>query len=612
MTPSAARRPLPERLARFAPGLPDLLGYRLGNLPADLRAGVSVAAVALPVGVAYAQLAGFDPVVGLYSSILPLVAYALFGTSRQLIVGPDAATCALIAAAVTPLAAGDQGHYLALSALLALSAGLICIAASFLRLGALADFLSRPILVGFLNGISISIALGQVGKLLGFETTERGIVPRLVEVAGKIGQIHWPTFAVGALAMVLLFLTPRITRRLPAALVAMVVAGAAVALLGLDGAGVATIGPVPAGLPTLGLPGLPAGRLAEVLPGLMAAAAGIALVSFSSAMLTARSFAAKNRYDIDVDREFSALGAANIASALSQGFAISGADSRTAMNDAAGGMTRVVGLITAASVCVVLLFLTAPLQFVPIAALGAVLIKASASLMDLRSLRRFWVLDRAEFLLSVAATLGVVWVGAIQAILIAVLLALGRFVRLAARPHVEVLGQAPGEPGLHSVDRHPGAETIPGLVLFRFNGPLVFFNAPHFKRQALSAAAAAGPGLEWFVLDLIPLTQVDVTGMDALRELDAELERRGVALVAAGRRREYAEWLEARGLLQPRVLERHFPTLRAAVKAYRARGGAGGETGRPDSAPPASGAAASDVNPDSTPADPDGLPGREA
>jgi high affinity sulfate transporter 1 len=584
VTDTASPRPLQVRLARFAPGLPDLLGYRLDNLPADLRAGISVAAVALPVGVAYAQLAGFDPVVGLYSSILPLVAYALFGTSRQLIVGPDAATCALIAAAVAPLAAGAPGHYLALSALLALSAGLICIAASFLRLGALADFLSRPILVGFLNGISISIALGQVGKLLGFETTEPGIVPRLIEVVGKIGQTHWPTLAVGALAMALLLLTPRITRRLPAALVAMAVAGAAVALLGLDEAGVVTIGAVPAGLPNLGLPGLPAGRLAEVLPELLAAAGGIALVSFSSAMLTARSFAAKNHYDIDVDREFSALGAANIAAAVSQGFAVSGADSRTAMNDASGGQTRVAGLVTAAAVSLVLLFLTAPLRFVPIAALGAVLIRASASLMDLSSLRRFWVLDKPEFLLSVTATMGVVWVGAIQAILIAVLLALGRFVRLAARPNVEVLGQVPGEAGLHSIDRHPGAETVPGLVLVRFNGPLVFFNAPHFKRQALAAAEGAGPGLEWFVLDMIPLTQVDVTGMDALRELDAELERRGVLLVAAGRRLEVAQWLEARGLLQPRTLERHFPTLRAAVKAYRAKQDLRQETGAP--APP--------------------------
>lgn len=218
MTETTQEPPLLSRLGRFAPGLADLRRYRVADVPADLTAGLSVAAVALPVGVAYAQLAGFDPVIGLYSSILPLVAYALFGTSRQLIVGPDAATCALIAAAVAPLAAGDGGLYVVFSTLLALFAGLFCIAASFLKLGALADFLSKPILVGFLNGVSISIALGQAGKLFAFETTARGIAPRLFEIVGKFGQTHWPTLAIAILAFAVLLLAPRLTRRLPAAL----------------------------------------------------------------------------------------------------------------------------------------------------------------------------------------------------------------------------------------------------------------------------------------------------------------------------------------------------------------------------------------------------------
>ena len=571
MTETTQEPPLLSRLGRFAPGLADLRRYRAADVPADLTAGLSVAAVALPVGVAYAQLAGFDPVIGLYSSILPLVAYALFGTSRQLIVGPDAATCALIAAAVAPLAAGDGGLYVVFSTLLALFAGLFCIAASFLKLGALADFLSKPILVGFLNGVSISIALGQAGKLFAFETSARGIAPRLFEIVGKLGQTHWPTFAIAILAFAVLLLAPRLTRRLPAALIAMVVAGAAVALLGLDAAGVATIGAVPAGLPSLGLPSVPVERIAAVLPELLGAAAGIALVSFSSAMLTARSFAAKNRYDIDVDREFAALGAANIASALSQGFAISGADSRTAMSDAAGGRTRVAGLFAAGSVALVLLFLTGPLEYVPVAALGAVLIMASVSLMDLASLRRFWVIDKREFMLSIIATLGVVWVGAINAILFAVLLALLRFVHLAARPRIEVLGRVKGHAGLHSIDRHAEARTTPGIVLFRFNGPLVFFNSAYFKREALAAARAAGPGLNWFVLDLIPVTQFDVTGMDALDALEAELAASGVTLVAAGRMTESTDWLRARGLHRDSHGERHFPTMRQALRAYHSR-----------------------------------------
>jgi hypothetical protein len=335
-----------QRLGRIAPGLPALLSYKRADFPHDLVAGLSVAAVALPVGVAYAQLAGFNPAVGLYASILPLVAYALFGTSRQLIVGPDAATCAIVAAAVAPLAAGNPDLYLSLSLTLALLAGLFCITASFLKLGALADFLSKPILVGFLNGIAISIVLGQLGKIFGFPIESEGILPRLLEFASKLGLTHWPTLVVGLVTFLVLLISPRLLPRLPAALVAMAVAVVVVKLFGLDALGVKTVGDVPRGLPALRFPNVPSG----LLPQLLAEAAGLALVSFSSMMLTGRSFASKNRYEIDTDREFAVLGAANIAAALSQGFAVSGADSRTAMNDAAGGRTQVAGLVAAASI----------------------------------------------------------------------------------------------------------------------------------------------------------------------------------------------------------------------------------------------------------------------
>ena len=320
-------------LTRYAPGLAALLHYKLADAPADLRAGLAVTAVALPVGIAYAELAGFRPEVGLYSSILPLVAYAIFGTSRQLIVGPDAATCALVAASVAPLAAGDQATYASLSVILALLTGVLCIAASFLRLGALADFLSRPILVGFLNGVALSIILGQADKIFGFPVIEGGILPRLTEIVGKLDAIQWPTLSVAVGTFLVLLIVPRLVPQLPAALVGMVLAGAAVVLLNLSALGVKTIGYVPAGLPELELPRVDP----KLLPTLLAEAAGLALVSFSSLMLTARSFAAKNGYDIDADQDFAALGAANIASAVSQGFAVSGADSRTAMSDEAGG-----------------------------------------------------------------------------------------------------------------------------------------------------------------------------------------------------------------------------------------------------------------------------------
>ncbi|HOW63011.1 MAG TPA: sulfate permease [Candidatus Contendobacter sp.] len=565
-----------DRLARLAPGVPALLHYRFAtDFRYDLVAGISVAAVALTVAVAYAQLAGFDPVVGLYSSILPLVAYALFGTSRQLMVNPDAATCAMIAAVVAPLAVGDAELYASLAILLTFFTGLFCIAASFLRLGALADFLSKPILVGFLNGVAISILLGQIGKLFGFAIESGRIVPRLLEFIAKLPQTHGPTLAVGVGSFAALFLARRFLPRWPAALITLVVAGIAVAVLKLDEQGVAILGPVPAGLPPLRWPSVPL----DYLPALVASAAGLALVLFTSGVLTARSFAAKNHYEIDVDREFAAFGAANIASALSQGFVVTGAASRTAMADSAGGRTQVTGLVTAATIATVLLFLTEPLQYVPIAALGVVLVFSAFSLFDIRTLRDIWKIDRREVGLAVLTMLGVVAVGAINAILIAVGLALVRFVKLTARPHDEVLGKVDGLPGFHSIERHPGAKTFPGLALYRFDGPITFFNAAYFKQRALTVADAAGPELQWFVIDAIPISHIDVTGLYAVRDLRETLEARGVTLILAGRKTEFINWLQEIGLYQPEHEERLFPTLRQALKAYRR------ET-RPVDAPP--------------------------
>ena len=565
---------LSERIVRIAPGLAILARYRVQDLPQDLMAGLSVAAVALPVGVAYAALAGFNPAVGLYSSILPLAAYALFGSSRQLIVGPDAATCALVAAAIAPLAAGDSGQYLALSMTLALLAGLLSIGASFFKLGALADFLSRPILIGFMNGIALSIAFGQIGKILGVTIEAGGIVPRFLEIAEKVGQTQPLTLAVGLGSFAVLLISPKLLPRLPAALVAMVLAGLAVALFGLDARGVYTVGEVPAGLPTLTIPTIPLDELKT----LVASAASIALIAFTSAMLTARSFAAKNGYDVDADRDLAALGVANIAAAVSQGFAISGADSRTAMNDAAGGRTQVAGLVAGAAIALVLIFLTHPLKYVPHAALGAVLVMAAYSLVNIKEVLMLWREDRGEFAISIIATLGVVVVGSIDAILFVVVLALLRFVRIVARPVCEVLGEVPGMHDYHSLARHRDAKPIPGLCLFRFNAPVVFFNAPYFKRSALEAAAAAGPALRWFVLDAVPITSHDVTGRYTLRELERELLARGIQLVLAGRRTEVTDWRVAKGFDKSRsTTVLYYPALSAAVQAFRAEFYASGQ-----------------------------------
>ena len=556
-----------ERIASIAPGLATLVHYRTRDLSHDLVAGLCVAAVALPVSVAYAQLAGFNPAVGLYSSILPLVAYALFGTSRQLIVGPDAATCALIVAAISPLAALGSAAYLSMSITLtlALGAGLLCIGASFLRLGVCADFLSRPILVGFMNGGALSIVLGQMGAILGFKVESNGVITRLVEVAERLRETHFPTLAVGLASFVVLLVSQKLLPRVPAALMTLALAALATKGFGLDAQGVRIIGPVPAGLPALSLPH----TTLDSLSTLFVDAAGIALIAFCSGILTARSFAAKNGYDIDDDRELAAIGVANIASALSQGFAVSGASSRTAMNDSAGGRTQVAGLFAAATIAAVLVFLTGPLQYVPIPALGAVLVIAAASLVDVATLTALWRESKGELAISIVATLGVVTLGSMQGILLAVVLALLRFIRIVARPSCEVLGKVEGMPGFHSVDRHPTARFIPGLCLFRFNSPIVFFNARYFKRSALQLVDTVGPTPRWFVLDAITVTSVDVTGRHTLIELQRELAARGVTMVVAGRHTQTLEWLRNRGREDAGPPWPHFPTLREAIRAFR-------------------------------------------
>tara|TARA_B100001287_G_scaffold65712_1_gene53606 strand:+ start:1195 stop:2850 length:1656 start_codon:yes stop_codon:yes gene_type:complete len=550
------------------PGLAALRSYRFGSdFNSDLFAGLSVAAVALPVSIAYAELAGLSPAVGLYASIGPLLAYALFGTSPQLMVNPDAASCAILAAAVTPLAGGDPSLYLSLATALTLFTGILCMLASVFRLGVLANFLSRPILVGFLNGIALSIFLGQIGKVLGFQVTASKIVPKLLEIISKLPSTQMPTLLVTLFSIAVLLLVRKFITKVPAALAVLVLSAVVVKLFDLQSLGVAVLAPVPAGLPALALPIVPL----DTVPQLLGSGAGLALVLFTSGTITSRSFASRGGYEVDVDRELVAYGAANIASSLAQGFVVTGADSRTAMAVTAGAKTQVTGLVAAAVIALVLLFFTGPLQFVPLAALGVVLISAALSLLDFSSLRLLWRMDRRECGLSLVTTAGVVALGSINGILIAVALAIVRFVKHTARPSVELLGKEKGLPGLHSIDRHTSAKAIPGLVLFRFNAPLVFFNAEHFKQCALKAARASGEDLRWFVIDTIPISDIDINGVTVLKDLKQKLAGQNVKLVLAGRQSEIETGLRQIGEQVENVSELTFPTLRQAVNAFSTR-----------------------------------------
>lgn len=555
-----------QELNRIAPGLTMFRGYRLGWLRDDVAAGLSVAAVALPIAIAYAQLAGFPPVVGLYASILPLLVYAVLGTSRQLIVNPDAATCAMVAAIVAPLAAGDVVLYQSLAVSLAVLTGVMCIAAGIFRLGFLADFLGKPVLVGFMNGIAISIVLGQIGKVFGFPIESGRILPRLFEFIVKLPDTHGPTLAIGVTTFVVMLGVRWSFPRLPAPLVALAIAVALVEGLSLDRAGVAVLGTVPAGLPEIGWTPVPSDLLGSLLTG----AAGLALVSFTSGMVTARSFAARNGYEIDVDREFVALGACNVAAGLSQGFAVTGADSRTAMSDVMGGKTQVTGLVAAAAMALVLLFLTEPLRYLPASALGAVLISAGLGLFDWRALVRFYRIQEGEFLVCIAAMLGVVTLGALQGIALSIALAMLVLLVRSSRPGDAVLGRVEGLQGFHDLARHEGAAAVPGLVLYRFTASVIFYNAPYFRRRAL-LAAGADPRVRWLVLDGAPIVHLDSTGADTMATLADDLSRRGIKLAVAGALPQVQRMLERSGALVRVGPEAVFPSLRAAVAAYQSQ-----------------------------------------
>ena len=553
-------------LGRFAPGLRQLLDYRREWLPIDLVAGVSVAAVAVPTAIAYAQLIGFEPTVGLYAAILPLVAYALFGTSRQLMVNPDAATCAIFAATVLPLAGGDSDALRSLSMTLAVLTGLVCIAAGFFRLGFLADFLAKPILVGYLNGVAISIFVGQVGKVVGFPMHSRGIIQTLIELAGKLSQTHLPTLAVGLTTIALIMGSKRLAPRAPAPLLATVAAIVLVYGLGLEDRGVAVVGKLAAGHPGLSWPQVDA----ETLKLLLGGALGVALVSFSSSMVTARSFASRNHYEIDVDQEFIALGSCQIASGLSQGFAVAGADSRTAVNDAMGGKSQMVGLIAAVTMAAVLFFLTEPLRYLPVAALGAVLIVAAIGLFDMAALRKMWRVNRVECVLSLFTTVGIIWLDLLQGILLAVGSALLLLIRRASRPPDTLLGRVPGVRGWHDMAHTLEATTAPGLIVYRFGSGIIFFNAGHFKKRVMELITGH-PDIEWFILDGSTINWIDVTGAEMLESLVGELASSGVHFGLANVHREVLNTLERAGVVERIGTDFVFATLNTAGDAFLAR-----------------------------------------
>jgi high affinity sulfate transporter 1 len=554
------------KLARWLPGLALLLAYDRRWFGRDLAAGMSVAAVALPVGIAYASLAGVPAQAGIYAATFPLFAYALFGSSRQLMIGPDAATCIMVAASLAPLAAGDPERYVALVPVLTLITGCFYLGAGFAKLGFIASFLSQPILTGYLNGIALIIIVGQLPKLLGYPSTAGAFLPQLAELASQIGRSHWPTVGLGLALLVVLVGLRRGFPSLPAALVVVALGIVAVYALGLDRHGVHLTGLVPAGLPAFGF----AVFDPETYRSLVRDAAGIMLISFTSGVLTAKSFAQRNRYDIDANQELKAFGAGNIAAALAQGFPVTGADSRTAVNNATRGQTQLVGIIAAVAMLLVLFFLTEPLALVPTTALAAVILVSAAGLFDFLGLRMLWTMTWREGLISIITTLGVLVLGVLQGVVLAVSLSLLWMLAMALRPGDAVLGRVEGLKGFHSKTDYPEARTVPGLILYRFNANIVFYNVDYFRERVLRLVRRGTTPPRWVVVDLAPVNIIDATALERFDALREELAKDGITLALAAAKRQLIQAFNARYVAVRRAQHstRMFPTLKAAVQAF--------------------------------------------
>ncbi|MEG0858817.1 MAG: SulP family inorganic anion transporter [Pseudomonas sp.] len=551
-------------LSRWLPGLANLLRYRREWFHADLQAGLSVAAIQIPIAIAYAQIVGLPPQYGLYACILPMMVYALVGSSRQLMVGPDAATCAMVAGAIAPLALGDPARLAQLSVIVTILVGLMLIGAGLARAGFIASFFSRPILIGYLNGIGLSLLAGQLGKVLGFQIEGNGFILSLINLLQRLGEIHWVTLSIGMVGLALLIWLPRRFPRLPAALVTVVVATLVVGVFGLDRFGVAILGPVPAGMPELAWPQ----TNLEEMKSLLRDALGIATVSFCSAMLTARSFAARHGYAINANHEFLALGVTNIAAGVSQGFAVSGADSRTAVNDMVGGKSQLVGIIAALVIALILLFFTAPMAWIPQAALGAVLLMAGWGLIDVKSLGKIYKLSRFEFWLCVLTTVGVLGVGVLPGIIIAVTLAILRLLYSIYQPTDAVLGWVPGIEGQVDIEGHKDARTVKGLVVYRFDDAILFFNADYFKMRLLEAVQReVEPRAVLF--DAEAVSSIDVSGIAALREVRETLEARGIHFGIARARGRFLRMLVRSGIAREMENGMLFGSVRSGIRAYR-------------------------------------------
>ena len=551
---------------RWLPGFATLRQYQAKWLPNDIVAGLVLATMLVPVGIAYAVASGLPGIYGLYATIVPLLAYALFGPSRILVLGPDSSLAAVILGVVFPLSGGEPLRAVALASMMAVVSGIACILAGVARLGFITELLSKPIRYGYMNGIALTVLISQLPKLFGFSIEGDGPLRELWAIAEAIlsGKANWIAFAVGAGALAVILLLKNYLR-VPGILIAVVGATAIVGSLNLaTRADVSVLGPLPQGLPAFTIPWINQSDIVPVLIGGLA----VALVSFADTSVLSRAYAARTKTNVDPNQEMVGLGAANLAAGFFQGFPISSSSSRTPVAEAAGARTQLTGVVGALSVALLLVAAPNLLKDLPTAALAAVVIASAIGLFEITDLVRIFHIQRWEFWLSIVCFLGVAVFGAIPGIGLAIAIAVMAFLWNGWRPYSAVLGRPNGVEGYHDIARYPDARQIPGLVLFRWDAPLFFANAELFRERVLNAVAKSSTPVRRVVVAAEPVTGIDITAADGLTELDEALSSAGIELCFAELKDPVKDKLKRFGLFSMIGEKSFFPTIEAAVRSY--------------------------------------------
>ncbi|WLA63195.1 SulP family inorganic anion transporter [Bradyrhizobium diazoefficiens] len=550
----------------WLPAIETLRRYEAAWLPRDIFAGLVLATMLVPVGIAYATASGLPGIAGLYATIVPLLVYALFGPSRILVLGPDSALAAVILGVVVPLSGGDPLRAATLAAMMAIVSGTVCILAGIARLGFVTELLSKPIRYGYMNGIALTVLISQLPKLFGFSIESEGPLRSLWAIADAIleGKTNWVAFGIG-LGTLTVILLLRNSKRLPGILIAVVGATAIVGVLDLGTRyDVAVLGPLPQGLPGFAIPWI---TYADIVPVLVGGCA-IALVSFADTSVLSRAYAARLGTHVDPNQEMVGLGAANLATGFFQGFPISSSASRTPVAEAAGARTQLTSVVGALAIAILLLVAPNLLQHLPTAALAAVVIAAAIGLFEVTDLKRIYRIQQWEFWLSMVCFVGVAVLGVIPGIGLAIAIAIAEFLWDGWRPHSAVLGRAHGVKGYHDITRYPDARQIPGLVLFRWDAPLFFANAEFFKERVLDAVAKSPTPVRWLVVAAEPVTSVDVSAGDTIAELDEALHAQGIEFCFAELKDPVKDKLKRFGLFSQLGEQYFFPTIGAAVSSY--------------------------------------------